>query len=450
MPKYTKLLLGIALTIVVIVAAVIVFLHFQVTKSFPETHGTVTLSILHAPVDVYRDEFGIPHIVATDEHDLMVATGYVHAQDRLWQMDIGRRAGEGRLAEIFDTSALAFDKLFRTLRFAALADSLEQHLHPESRAMLQEYADGVNAYIDSHQGKFPVEFDMLRYQPEHWEVKHSLLLARLMAWELNFAWWVDLSYAEIAAKVPADKFKEILPTWPDSIPPIIGQPVTNISPVKKLSRPKKTALDDQADQGRALTETDVESIHNLLTTVRNYRELFNMGTLSAGSNAWVVSGAKSVTGKPLLANDPHLKFGAPSRWYEMHLSAPGWNVEGVTIPGAPVVVIGHNDSLAWGMTNAMLDDADFYSEKLDSSAKHYSYRDSTFTTDPREETIYIGTRDSIEFVTRATKHGPIVTDVHPVTRRAGGDSLLKANAISMKWTGYEMSDELYGFYLMDR
>jgi penicillin amidase len=417
-----------------------------VKKSLPQTNGTIHLTSLHQAVDVYRDEFGIPHIIAGDEHDLMVATGYVQAQDRLWQMDISRRAGEGRLSEIFDTSTVQFDKLFRTLRFSALADSLAEHLHPETKQILQDYADGVNAFIDSHHGSYPIEFDMLQYQPEHWKVEHSLLLSRLMAWELNFAWWVDLTYAEIAAKVPPEKLKEIYPTYPDSIPPIVSQtPVHNL-PMEKM--PKASA--ELSFQGATPDPRYTRGLHQILSVARSYREWFNMGSLSGGSNAWVIAGSRSISGRPILANDPHLRFSAPARWYEMHLSAPGLNVEGVTIPGSPVVVIGHNDSLAWGLTNAMLDDADFYFEQFDSSEHNYRFQESMIPIDRREETIYVGTHDSISIVTRFTRHGPIISDVHPVTQRPGNDSTLTNTPIAMRWTGYEISDEMYGFFRMDK
>ena len=145
--------------------------------------------------------FGIPHITAGNDHDLFFAEGYVHAQDRLWQMDVARRAGEGRLSEVFGSSTLKFDKLFRTVGMEQIAEKLEQNLHPESRRILQAYTDGVNSFIISHRGKYPVEFDMLNYTPEEWKPVHSLLVARLMAWELNISWYVDLVLGELVQNI---------------------------------------------------------------------------------------------------------------------------------------------------------------------------------------------------------------------------------------------------------
>ncbi len=419
MSNVTKIIWGIGSTLFVLLAALFFFLRSQVTKSFPQTNGKITVNGIHAPVDVYRDELGVPHISAQNEDDLMFATGYIHAQDRLWQMELARRAGEGRLSEVFDSTTITFDKLFRTLGFYILAESLAQHLHPESKRLLENYTAGINDYITTHKGKYPIEFDMLNYeQPEPWQVKHSLLVARLMAWELNFAWWVDLTYAELSNKVSPEKLKEIFPSWSDSLQTY-------------ASSPSEYVL--------------FANIHPFLTDVKNYRDFFQLGSLGGGSNAWAVNASKSLSGKPLLANDPHLKISVPSKWYELHLSAPGWNAAGVSVPGIPFIVIGHNDSLAWGLTNAMLDDADFYIEKEDSLKRNfYRFKNSVLKMQIREELIYIGKSDSISIVVRSSHHGPIVNDVHP-TRQVQNDSS-HISPIALRWTGFDMSDEFFGFY----
>lgn len=423
MSKAAKLTIGIGCTLAAILVALVFFLRSLVVKSFPVTNGSIAVNGIHQPVEIYRDEFGVPHILAKDEHDLMFAVGYVHAQDRLWQMELSRRIGEGRLSEIFDTTTLKFDKMFRTLGFSHLAESLQEHLHPESRRLLEDYSAGVNEFISTHKGKFPIEFDMLNLDPEPWEVKHSLLVARLMAWELNFAWWVDLTYAEIAAKVPPKKFREIIPSWPDSVPAIV--------PRSKL-------------------KASISDVREYLDVVRNYRNTFRVGPFSAGSNAWAVNASKSMTGKPLLANDPHLRVSVPSRWYEIHYSAPGSNVAGVSIPGIPAVVVGHNDSLAWGLTNAMIDDADFYFEQKDSTREdYYRLRNTSVRMLTRDEKIYIGKSDSVEITVRSTLHGPVVNDVHPSRGHSPFDTTIHRTPISMRWTGFDMGDEFYGFYLMN-
>lgn len=423
MSRAARLAIGIGGTFLVLLIALFFFLRYQVTKSFPEDEGVLTLSVLNNPVEIVRDEYGVPHINAQNEHDLMIAVGFVHAQDRLFQMELSRRAGEGRLSELFDTVTIKFDKLFRTLGFSILAETLEQHLHPLSRQLLSDYAAGVNAFITSHKGKYPIEFDMLNVQPEPWTVRHSILLARLMAWELNFAWWVEATYAEIAERVPPEKFQEIIPRTPKSALPLVPR-----EEVKSLQASLRPLLDD----------------------VRLYREFMNLGPFTAGSNAWVVGPSKSLSTKPLLANDPHLIISLPSKWYEMHLTAPGMNVAGVSLPGVPFIVIGHNDSLAWGFTNAMLDDADFYIEQTDSTGKFYRFKDKLLPIAVREEKIYIGKDDSLEFVVRSTHHGPVVNDVHPRGAHRDGDTTFAQTLFTLRWTGFEKSDEFFAFYQMNR
>ncbi|MBI4546873.1 MAG: penicillin acylase family protein [Ignavibacteriae bacterium] len=424
MSKALKLTLGSGFTLFAILVAGFFILQHLVTKSFPITEGSVTLPGFHANVDIYRDDFGVPHIRAQNEHDLMFAAGYVHAQDRLWQMDMMRRVGEGRLSEVLGRETVEFDVLHRTLGLNEVAKQIERQLHPESKRLLEDYAQGVNVFIQSHKGKFPIEFDMLNYEPEPWTVQHSLLGARLMAWQLNFSWWVDLTYAEIASRVSPEKFQEIIPSYIDSIPSIASM---------------------------SLIEKPLQGIHNVLSVVRSYRDFASLGPFSAGSNAWVVDASKSLSGKPLLANDPHLIISLPAQWYVLHLSAPGWNVSGVSIPGVPFIVIGHNDSIAWGFTNAMLDDADFYTEQEDSvRTNHYWFKNKLQPMKLREEAIYIGSSDSITITVRSTHHGPIINDAHPSRKHAYNDTLTHLVPIAMRWTGFDVSDEFYGFYLINR
>jgi penicillin amidase len=424
-PKLTKIFIGIGFTLLVTIIAVLLFLKYLVTKSFPVTDGTLTLTALHSVVEVYRDEYGVPHIHAQDEHDLMVAMGYVHAQDRLWQMDMMRRAGEGRLSEIFGQPTVEYDKLFRTIDLSGVAEKITLQLHPASRKILEEYTEGVNAFIDTHKGKYPVEFDMLRYEPEQWKIQHSILVSRLIAWELNLAWWTDLTYGEISARVSLEKFQEIFPMFPDSVPVTVSS---------------------------AALRKNVTGIHGLLDLGRSYRDFFGLGPLEAGSNGWVVDSSKSVSGKPILANDPHLAMPAPSRWYEIHLAAsPDWDVAGVSLPGVPAIIIGHNEHLAWGLTNAMLDDADFYIEQQDSNNAHkYIFKKSSLPMTEREEKIFIGKNDSTVITVKSTHHGPVINDVHPTHAHQSNDSLQHELLITMRWTGLDVSDEIYGFYLMDR
>jgi len=398
---------------------------------------------LHAGVSIYRDELGVPHILAQDEHDMFFAVGYVHAQDRLWQMDLLRRTGQGRLSEIFGKATVDFDWLFRTIGLAHTADQLEKHLHPEARLALEAYAEGVNTFITDHQGTLPVEFDMLNYHPEPWEPKHSLLIGRMMAWDLNLASLTDLTFGLITAKVGIEKAREVFPVWQPDAPMIIPQrqPIKPI-PIKNFSDDPEV-LDILAHASFPTT---------FLSINRNFREQIGSHGTTGGSNCWVVGPKKSASGKPILANDVHLPMPVPSRWYQIHFSSrgkePTWDVAGLSIPGTPVVILGRNKCIAWGVTNVMSDDADFYVERLDSSFTHYEFQGRTLPVVTAVEKIYVGTTDSLFLTLCRTHHGPIVDEI--LLSDTGTQRGKQRYAFSMRWTGFDISDELYGFLLIDR
>lgn len=432
MTKPLKITLGILGSSIIILIAVFFFLKYLVTKSFPEYEGKIIVKGISGEVAIYRDEFGVPHIVAGNDHDLMFAAGYVQAQDRLWQMDISRRAGEGRLAEVLGSSATGFDRLFRTLNLSEIVSKIETELPVDAKSALIAYSEGVNAFIQENQGKFPIEFDMLGYTPELWKVKHSLLLSRLMAWDLNLAWWVDLTMGELRDKFGYERAKELLPVYPADAPMIV---IGKLQERKFLRSTSHNLL-------------DTPSISGFQNLVQQYRNYFGIDGSATGSNAWVISSAKSASGKPILANDPHLGLPAPSKWYEMHLSAPGWNVAGSAIPGTPFIVIGSNDRIAWGLTNAMIDETDFYVITTDSvNPNLYNYEKKLIPIKNRTEIIYIGKDDSLEFTIHETHHGPIISDIHSAL-------LTKAHPrnklVAMRWCGFEVSQESYAFYLINK
>jgi len=412
-----KIIIGIAGSLLVIALVTMLILRYLVMKSFPTIDGEINVPGLQKSVTIKRDQYGVPHIFAENEHDLFFAQGYVHAQDRLWQMDVSRRAGQGRLSEVFGPSTLKFDKLFRTVGMKQIAEKIVQNMHPESRAVLQSYSDGVNAFIRSHKGKYPIEFDMLNYEPEEWTPVNSVVVARLMAWELNISWYVDLVLGELYKTVGDEKAKEVFPTYPENAPVIVPKEYrTNLLPADLLK----------------LIDTDSE-----------FRSFYGTAGTHIGSNAWAIGPQKSASGKAILANDPHLGFSAPSKWYEVHLDGGAFNVAGVSLPGTPLVVIGHNQFVAWGMTNVMADDADFYLEMTNSSGD-YLFKDVWRPMTISEDTILVKDSSSVFLTIKSTQHGPIVNDVNPV------GSITRDVLVSMRWTGQDVSDELYALMLVDK
>ncbi|RPI04188.1 MAG: penicillin acylase family protein, partial [Ignavibacteriae bacterium] len=273
-----KKIFGIGVTFIVVMMVLVVVGYFLVTRSFPKTSGTINVSGLSEEVKVYRDEYGVPHIFAQSEYDAFYTVGYVHAQDRLWQMELVRRAGQGRLSEVLGEPALQIDKMFHTLGLRRNAQNLARALDDDTRRALQAYADGINEYIRSHSGKYPVEFDMLNIEPDLWTIEHSLLVSRLMAWELNYSRWVDLLLAELVQRFGEEKAREIYPNWPDHAPLII--------PKELKGKPIAGDLRPWFDAEGAC------------------RALLGIRALESGSNAWAISGVKTASGKPILANDP--------------------------------------------------------------------------------------------------------------------------------------------------
>jgi penicillin G amidase len=414
-----KGIIGIVATIVIVVLAGGAIGYLLVTRSFPKISGTVYVQGPLHEIKVYRDEYGVPHIRAQSEYDAFFAVGYTQAQDRLWQMDLMRRAGSGRLSEVLGESALKIDKMFRTLGLWKHAQKLSRFIDDDTRKALQAYADGVNQFILTHAGKYPIEFDMLQIEPEQWTVEHSLLVSRLMAWELNYSRWVDLLLAELVQRFGEERAKEIFPYWPEDAPCIIPPEL----------------------KGKLIAE----NLRSVFDAEGEYRSLMGFRALESGSNAWAVAGKKSVTGKPILANDPHLLLMAPGRWYEIHISTPTFDVAGMSIPGVPFVVAGRNQRVAWGVTNAMMDDNDYYVEEVDSLQHPTRYKLNNEWRPITEVVDTIMVKGSLPVILSvySTYRGPIVNKMEPTAQSA-------STLISMHWVGYEISNEAGAFYRMSK
>ena len=373
---------------------------------------TIAMLDLRDPVTVRRDERGIPYIEAKNNEDLYFAQGYATASDRLWQMDLLRRTERGELAEVLGAGpnniALEQDKQHRTLGFAQVVDAELAQASVESRVLLEAYARGVNAYIASLDARtLPPEFQILQYKPKPWTPADSLLIGKAFAEALSSTWRLDIMRAALAG-LPAEKRAGLMP---------------EISPLDVLVVGKDSKDTNKKTSAAHSTETnDLFSRETLLALARDgevaNQALARVGLFMEGlaaSNNWVVSGKHTVTGKPLLANDPHLPPTAPSIWYMVHLSAPGLRVAGVSAPGGPGVIIGHNDRIAWGMTNVGPDVQDLYEEKFDpDNPKRYLTPVGWRYVDVRHEEIKVrkgftdSATDTVALDVTMTRHGPIV------------------------------------------
>ncbi len=408
MGKAKRLLSGLVVTLLVGAAGVVIFGYLSLRRSLPQQSGRLILPGLHAPVEVVRDAHGVPHIYAQNEHDLLMAQGFVTAQDRLWQMDLTRRAANGQLAELFGPRVLAHDRLMRTIGIGRTATALYAQLPAASRQVLEAYAEGVNAFLAQGRHKLPLECLVLRYTPTPWQPEDCLSIIRFMSWTLCMSWAVDLTYGALAARVDAEHLQEILPLGP-------------------YAGPRITA---------SVGDEELALYGEALRTIRQARAQLGLAEAALGSNNWALSGAKTASGKPILCNDPHLLLAVPGVWYEVHLSAGDIDACGVSIPGLPGISIGRNRRLAWGITNGMIDDADFFVERLDTVNNTRYVRDGQWLTmDTVAETIAVKGQSEVVQEVPLTVHGPLVTDVHALGRQVG-------KAIGLRWVGHDYSDEV--------
>jgi len=371
---------------------------------------TLTLPGLKDKVTVRYDERGIPHISARSEADLFTAQGYVVARDRLWQMDLLRRTGRGQLSEIFGQAALGQDKLHRKFGFGPLADQVAGHLSPEAKKELDDYCRGVNEYIKGLADKeLPVEFRLLQYKPTPWLPSDTIIIGKLFAETLSTTWQQDLMRAALSV-LPKEKQEQLL-TYTSPLDVILTGSDKTSSKSKReeaiLNTPAATVSTDTLKLAAQIEEDSRAALERAGLYAEDL----------AASNNWVVSGLHTTTGKPLLANDPHLESSAPSIWYMIHLSAPGFHVAGITVAGAPGIVIGHNDRIAWGITNVEADVQDLYIEKFDTaSPQRYMTPTGWKDADVRREEIKVRksptdpATTTVPLEVTVTRHGPIILE----------------------------------------
>ena len=401
-------IIGVILLGLILVVAGGGYLWFQqaIKKSLPQTSGEFALGGLKEDVEIIRDTYGVPHIYAKNEADLYFALGYAMAQDRLWQMEFYRRLGHGQLSEVLGEELVKVDRFFRMIAAAGLNKKNRDDL----AFIPKSFADGVNAYLKTHSNRLPFEFKLLGYKPQPWTDEDYFAILKVVNWGSSVGWRVDLTAAKMLEKLGREKWKEAFPVWPNDAPLIIPE------------------------ESRALSKLST----SLLETMRVAERLTTFSTLAA-SNNWVVSEMKSVTGKPILANDPHLALTNPSFWWEVHIVCPTINVSGFAIPGVPGIAVGHNLYVAWGVTFVMVDDVDFYIEKINpDNPRQYWLKDHWEEMEVKEETIQVKGRDPIKTEILLTRHGPIVTDVKGS----------KEKALSARWAFTEGLQPSHASYLL--
>ncbi len=406
--------------------------------SLPVIEGESALPGLGAPVEVIRDEYGIPHITAGSEEDALFALGFVHAQDRMWQMEMNRRIGAGRLSEVLGAAAVDTDRLLRVLGLHHRAKASLDHLDPASRHKTGAYVRGVNAWIESRRGPLPPEFLILGIDPAPWTASDSVLLPKIMSLDLAREWTRDRMRLRLAQVLPPDRILDFYTPYRTDKPRGIIPPRNGESPLQTPSK------GDLAGTSRPSPAADPSGTGvSAVGTVHSDRILsrmlaaFSPAGSHLGSNSWVVDGTRSASGKPLLANDPHLALTAPSIWYLAHLSWPGHDIVGATLPGMPGVVLGHNGHVAWGFTNTGSDVQDLFVERVDpSEPSRYLAPDGWRAFGVRRERIRVRDGEDVVLTVRESRHGPVINDMfgEPV----GDDG--EGEALSLAWTALRDDD----------
>lgn len=402
----------------------------------PQAESVVRLPGLKKSVKVRRDERGIAYVEAEDELDLYFAQGYVTAGDRLWQMDLFRRTARGELSEIFGKAALEEDKRRRNYGFAQVAEATAAQADPRSRAVMEAYAAGVNAYIDALDDKsLPAEFQLLGYRPRHWMPADSAAVGKNFAEALSTTWMLDIARAAFV-NLPPDKAAALFPEVSPLDVLVVGTDKKSATPAKRTSAlPRRTNTTELLAELSSIQQTEERTRARLGLNAEDL----------AASNNWVVSGKRTMSGKPLLANDPHLPASAPSIWYMIHLSAPGLRVAGVTAAGAPGVIIGHNERIAWGLTNLGPDVQDVYRETFDpQNPRKYQTPAGWRDTEVRREEIKVR-KSMLGTETEAVTHEVTITRHGPIVLKKGAD------AFALRWTALSpTATEFTAFYKLNR
>jgi penicillin amidase len=408
----------------ILLAAVVgvLWLRSAARAALPVLDGDLHLAGLSAPVIVRRDAHGVPHIEAANEDDLFMAQGYVTSQDRLWQMDLYRRNANGELAEIVGPSMVKHDRAQRVLQFRNTARRIYANQSPADRARLDAYARGVNLFIAQHQASLPPEFRLLGYRPQPWSGVDSVSIGLMMVQMLDTHWEVKLSREAISAKLNDPKLEaDLYPvgSWRDHPPTGV-----RANPSQPHPKPAKSTNDDDEDRSQA---SAAPIAHEDTLALRVLLGLPSCDGCISGSNNWVIAGSHTASGKPLLSNDMHLGLTEPNIWYMADLKAYGFHAAGVTLPGMPFVIAGHNEHVAWGFTALYADVQDLYIEKLDGKGK---FQDNDGDWKPFQvdhEVIKVRGGKDVLLDVQLTAHGPLLNPIFTKETRP----------IALKWTLYD-------------
>ena len=428
---------AVGIVVVCVVVGFCVAAWWVIWRPLPVLDGTVKVAGLGANVTVDRDAHGTPWIQAGSLDDLMFAQGYVMAQDRLWQMDLLRRIASGHISELVGPMALDIDREQRTLGLAIAADAAAARMDTQARQIVEAYCRGVNAYIEQRGSRLPFEFTVLRYKPDPWRPRDTFLISAYMWQTLTTTWKAKLNRERISAKLGPERAKDVFTIDSPLDHFIVGGEEGGGAPGGK-SRGTGTA--GHGGESRAMMEPAAAGFGQFPAVLTAFIGEFEAETVEiTGSNNFVVNGSHTASGKPILANDTHLEFSMPGIWYMLHLTAPGWNVAGFTFPGCPLVVIGHNDRIAWGFTNSNADVQDLFVETMNpANPLQYKANGKWLDAQTREEVIHVRGKEDVNLQVITTRHGPIVKR----------DSQDANRAYALQWTMMEAGSLDFSYPLL--
>jgi penicillin G amidase len=407
------------IAVLVLILGALAWVYSVARSALPQLDGSLKVSGLSGRVRVIRDGHGVPTIDATSLDDLFFAQGFVTAQDRLWQMDMMRRFAAGEISEILGDEFLPHDREQRILGIRVAARKALEVASAQNRDHFEAYARGVNAYIETHRERLPIEFRILRYSPRPWAPEDSTLIASQMVKDLNHYPYRDaLDREKILAKLgpelTADLYVNI--SWHDRPPTVM-----RVGLDRKLDRDI-----DEENPPRRPPASSVASTGTEFQSLASTSESHSDDRMVVGSNNWVVSGAHTVSSKPLLSNDMHLGHQMPNLWYEAHLHCGNFDAAGVTLPGLPYVIVGHNQRIAWGFTNVGPTVEDVYVETFNPTGK-YQTPEGWKTPEHRSEIIHVKGKQDVTVDVALTRHGPIITELVPGETRK----------LALRWTLYD-------------
>jgi penicillin amidase len=448
--------------VVLALVAAATFTVWSVRRSYPDYTGTVEVARLQGEVEIIRDEFGIPHIYADTAEDLFLAQGYVHAQDRFWEMDVRRHTGAGRLSELFGATSVETDAFLRTLGWREIARQEFPLLAPSTRRYLQAYADGVNAWLaDRSGGELGLGYTVIGLNgvdaaPRRWTAIDSLTWLKAMAWDLRSNMEDEIGRALTAGSIPPERVEQLYPEYPyDERPPIVADDYLPEGPPPELVGMDGETVDGGALNALSATADAIQSVPSIVGTGEG-----------VGSNSWVVAGSRTATGAPMLANDPHLEPAMPSIWYQIGLHCRTiseqcpFDVTGFSFSSLPGVVIGHNDRIAWGLTNLAPDVIDLYLEQVEGDL--YRVGDGWMPMESRTETIRVAGGNDVSITVRRTRHGPLLSDhsselqevghTAPVEMTAEVDAPAPAEeyAVALRWTALDPGRTADALFMINR